>query len=505
MNTASTDLRRAEPPGFDPDSIGIYPREILAMLRRRWRWMIAPIVLGLLAAGIAVAMRKSVYQSAATLLIDSPQIPTSLVASPLTDIADERIAKIRQQIVSRDSLAGLIRANALYPDKREKMDFPGLLDVMRQDIGVDLVGADQARGGGSTIAFTLSFKYADPLKAQAVTQQLTRMFLAEDKRFRTEQASGTASFLENRSEELRRQLRDLEDKRRGVEAHYAGALPSSVALSAQSSSALRAEISRTDAETQGLVQQNSLLAARQQEIGQAASGGGDGLRRSEDRLAQLLAVHSDTFPDVIAARAEVERQKALQSRLPPPGANLISTEIAAGRQRIAVLAHRRAELVQTMADLDQRASQAPQAAYELNMIEREYDNIKRQYDSLREKQLDAQVAANLQSEDKGERFTVVDQPSLPLQPLGAKPVMLLAAGMAGGAVIGLCMIFGFELLSGTIHGPDTLARTLKVPSFGVVPLVSGEDRFSGRMARLTAALRDYLPGFRHAPGKELGR
>lgn len=482
--------------GIDPDSVGIYPAEILAMFRRRWRWMIPPVVLGLLAAGIAIALRQPVYQSAATLLIDSPQIPTSLVASPLTDIADERIAKIRQQIVSRDSLAGLIRGNGLYPEQREAMDFPGILDMMRRDIGVDLVGADQARGGGSTIAFTLSFKYPDPLKARNVTEQLTRMFLVEDKRFRTEQATGTAAFLENRSEELRRQLRDLEDKRREVEALYAGALPSSVALSAQSSSALRAEISRTDAETQGIVQQNGLLAARQQELQQPPPSGADGLRRAEDRLAQLLAVHSDVFPDVIAARAEVERQKVLLSHLPPPGSNVIGTEIVAGRQRIDVLASRRSELIRTMADLDQRAAQAPQAAYELNMIEREYDNIKRQYDSLREKQLEAQVAANLQSEDKGERFTVVDQPSLPLQPLGLKPVMLLALGLAGGAGFGLCMILAFELLSGTIHGADTLARTMQVPCFGVVPRVAEETRLSQLARTLASRLESYVPGLR---------
>ncbi|MDF2638769.1 MAG: lipopolysaccharide biosynthesis protein [Novosphingobium lindaniclasticum] len=487
--------------GVDPDSIGIYPREILAMFRRRWRWMIAPIVLGLLAAGIAIALRKPVYQSAATLLIDSPQIPTSLVASPLTDIADERIAKIRQQIVSRDSLAGLIRTNDLYPDKRAQMDFPAVLEAMRSDIGVALVGADQARGGGSTIAFTLSFKYPDALKARGVTEQLTRMFLVEDKRFRTEQATGTASFLESRSEELRRQLRELEDKRRGVEAHYAGALPSSVALSAQSSSALRAEVSRTDAETQGLIQQNSLLAARQQELRQAPLSAADGLARAEDRLAQLLAVHSDAFPDVVTARAEVERQKALHTRLRPSGTTLIETEIAAGRRRIEILAGRRAELVQTMADLDQRAAQAPQAAYELNMIEREYDNIKRQYDSLREKQLEAQVAANLQSEDKGERFTVVDQPSLPLQPLGLKPLMLLAMGLAGGVAAGLCMILGFEFLSGTIHGADTLARAIQVPSFGIVPLVAEKSRLSRMADEAGTKLRACWPGARREAGR----
>jgi len=135
------------------------------------------------------------------------------------------------------------------------------------------------------------------------------------------------------------------------------------------------------------------------------------------------------------------------------------------------------------------------------MIEREYDNIKRQYDSLREKQLEAQVAANLQSEDKGERFTVVDQPSLPLQPLGLKPLMLLAMGLAGGVAAGLCMILGFEFLSGTIHGADTLARAIQVPSFGIVPLVAEKSRLSRIADEAGTKLRACWAGARREAGR----
>lgn len=452
------------------DGFAFSVREMATMLMRRRGWLILSAILGLLAGFAAFQLQKPQYKSAATLLIESAQIPSSLVAAPLMNMANERIAKIRQQIISNDSLARLIEQNELYAKHRTSVPMAELMDAMRSDIGVDLVGANQGNNGGSTIAFTLSFIYDEPAKAQAVTSRLTRMFLAEDKRLRTEQATGTATFLQRRAEELRLQLATFEDKRRRVEARYAGALPGNVAISAQSGAGLRAEISRTDAETQGLVQQNSLLAARAGEAGQMSQPRTEALRRAEDRLTQLTSTYSDGHPDVVVARAVVKRQRsALEADPPPDPSNLLRSELSAAHARIGTLSARRSELVREMAELDHRTAQAPQAAYELNMIEREYDNIKRQYESLREKQLDAQVTANLQSEDKGERFSIVDEPSFPNTPLGQSRATLLLTGLLAGAVAGAFLIVLFELALGTIHGETSLAAIMGARTLGIVP------------------------------------
>lgn len=455
------------------DLLGFDPREIVAMFWRRWLWVVVPAILGTLAATAFVMMKEPMYRSSATLLIDSQQIPTSLVASPLTNIANERIGKIRQRIVSRESLTEIIRQQGIYKREQGEMPFDDVLNLMRQSIAVDLVGATGTdSGAGKTIAFTLSFTYEDAAAAQAVTRRLTEMFLSEDKRFRTEQATGTAAFLERRADELRRQLTSLEDRRRTIEARYAGALPTQVAMTAQSESALRAEISRIDAETQGLAQQSSLLAAREREIAQAPQPGSEALRRAEERLNQLSSTYADDFPDVLAARAAVARERSsLAARTPDGGANVIQSEIAASRSRIDMLASRRASLVGQVGDMDRRAAMAPQASYELTMVEREYDNLKRQYEDLREKQLEAQVAANLQTEDKGERFSIVDEPSMPYEPIGAKPLSLILTGLVGGAGAGFALILTFELMTGAIHGEASLTKLMGAPPMGVVPVV----------------------------------
>lgn len=441
-------------------------RELLAILYRRWPWIIPAMVVSAIAA---LSMQSSIYRSSATLLIDSQQIPTSLVASPLTSIANERIAKIRQQVSSRASLAAIIQRHDLYPEERRTRSLDEVMDQMRGAIAVDVVGTSE-NGAERTIAFTLSFSYPDAAKAQAVTATLTEMYLDEDKRLRTDQATGTATFLGRRADELQRRLAALADARRAIEARYAGALPTQVAFSAQAETNLRAEIARIDAETQSLSQQGGLLAAREREIAQAPRPEAEALRRAEERLNQLSAVYSDDYPEVRAARAALERQRATLAALPRAGGEVVASEIAAGHARAAMLGARRAQLVAQVAEINRRTALAPQASYELTLLEREYDNLRRQYEDLREKQLDAQVAANLQVEDKGERFSVVDEPSLPHQPIGFGRLVMLLLGGLGGAGLWAVLAIAFELLRGTIHGATALAHAVPVPVLGVLPL-----------------------------------
>lgn len=475
-------------------------REMLAILwRRRW-WLVVPLLLCTIGAAAVATMMTPRYRSTATLLIASQDIPTSFVASPLTNYADERIAKIRQQILSRANIVELVESMRLFPDERRSLPSERVQDMMRNAVSVDLVSASNGtnnRGPNTTIAFSLSFTYHEPAATHAVADRLTRMFIDEDKRLRTEQATGTAAFLSRRGNEIRDRLVELESRRRGIEARYSGALPDQVALSTQSNAALRAEVSRIDTETQGLMQQNSLLAARSQELGTAPDPALDALRRAEERLAQLGAIYSEEHPDVARARAAVtvERHRALSRPTQRTGSAVIASEIAAAHARIASLSQRRAELVGAISQMESLTSLAPQAAYELNNLERDYDNLTQQYQGIREKQMEAQVAANLQAEDKGERFSLVDPPNMPFEPVEPDKKKLLMAGMGGGVAIGLALIVLLEMMNGPINGEAAIHRVLGAPPMVVIPMMkplAGPFQITG--------LRGLLP----RPGSDTG-
>ncbi|KMS56396.1 lipopolysaccharide biosynthesis protein [Novosphingobium barchaimii LL02] len=477
-----------------PNLSVISPLEIFAIFfRRRW-WIVVPAVIGTVAALAAALLMTPAYRSQATLLIDAPEIPTGF-APPVqsANYANESVAKIREQIMSRSSLTRLIREAGLYKREQNEMSFEDLLGVMRNSIAVDLVSANgrQPSGNGNdTIAFDLSFTYSDPVAAHKVAERLVAMFLTEDKRLRTEKAVSTASFLTRRVDDLRAQMVELEGKRREVESRYAGALPDQVALSAQSGSSLRAEVSRLDAETQGLMQQNGLLAARSEEIASAPKPEFEALRTAEDRLAQLSATYSDTYPDVVAARAAVSRQRqaALSSMRPSPGSGVVASEMAAARSRISSLAARRGELVGSISQMDRMTAMAPQATYELNNLERDYDNLKRQYQDVRDKQMEAQVTANLQAENKGERFSVVNAASIPGDPIRPKRLQMVAGGLFGGLALGFALVVVWEVLAGPIHGVGAVTRLMNAPPLAVVPVL-GSGSTSPLFERISRLLQ----------------
>lgn len=469
-------------------------REIAAIAYRHRYWLIGPAVAGLVIAAIAALFMTPVYRSAATVLIASQQVPSSIVAAPTPSMVDERIGKIRQRILSRDILARLITSRNLYPDERAELPMDTVIAQMREVIGVDLVGnAARRPDGGNTIAFELSFRHTDPVVAQQVTQQLTTMFIAEDKRLSSEQVVGIAAFLSRRADELRGQLVDLAAKRREIEARYAGALPEQVALSSQAGSGLRAEVSRIDAESQGLMQQNSLLAARGEELAVAPRPGMEEIRRAEERLNQLRTVYSDDYPDVIRARDALARQRETVARemAPTPGAGAIAAEVAAGRGRIGQLAQRRAELVQSLGEIERMSALAPQATYELTNLQREHDNLRVQYQGIREKQMEAQVAANLQKEEKGEHFMIVDAPSFPSLPIGPGRLKIIAGGAIGGMMLAVVLLIGWQVVSAPILGIGGATRAM-----GAVPLVVVPMLRNGTTAGPSEKLRQMLPWLR---------
>jgi len=195
------------------------------------RYYVLTCFLALLALGVVAAFGlPRTYRSTATLLVQSQDLPTTIVDSPTNGAVEQRIARIREQVLSRGDLIQLIEQDDLYPSERRSQPLSKIIEKMRHATSVGALASDIGQQSGTqnnTIAIAMSFDYADPAKAQAVLQSFVSKFLTMDSQDVEDQATLTVRFLQDQATKLQSQISDIEGQLTALKARNGAALASS--------------------------------------------------------------------------------------------------------------------------------------------------------------------------------------------------------------------------------------------------------------------------------------
>lgn len=126
-------------------------------------------------------------------------------------------------------------------------------------------------------------------------------------------------------------------------------------------------------------------------------------------------------------------------------------------------------------------SLAPAVAKEYDDLTREYDNAQAQYQEIRAKQLQARTAQDLEADRQGERFTLIDPPLPPEEPVSPNRKLIFAAGFILSVGLAVGMLWLLEKIDTTIRTRSDLLQLIGVPPLALVPHI-GTDR-ERRLAR----------------------
>lgn len=261
------------------------------------------------------------YKATATILIEQQEIPQELVRSTITSYADQRVQVLSQRVMTTQNMLGVIDRYGLYPDLRKRAPRETLLEKIREDVALNMIGADviDPRSGRPTranIAFTVSYSSRSPEMAFKVANELTSLYLNENVESRTKQAQQAAGFLGEESNRLSGEIALLENQLADFKRKYAEQLPELKQFNI--ASAERAGMDERDAMNRlsTLDQQRTLLEAQLAQISPVSpvfSETGTRVLNAEDRLralrgslASLTSRYGPNHPDVLATRREVE-------------------------------------------------------------------------------------------------------------------------------------------------------------------------------------------------------
>jgi len=424
---------------------------------RKW-FVIVPFVL-LSVAGIVTAFAlPRIYRSSATLLVESQELPSTLVTSPINSVIDQRIAKIREQVLSRGDLIALIEQNNLYEQERRSKPLSSIVTQMQEATKLGAVSGDigggAQQGGTNTIAFTMSYDYADPAKAQAVMQSFVSRFLEIDATTMAAQANNTVDFLQDQSRKLTDQINQIEGQITTIKARNGSTLASGGMVMPANTGSYSAQIAQLQGE-------NRQLMAQVQR-----SGGKDPMvQQAESALVAARAVFAESHPDVVRAKARLQQAKEIAaSQGGSSDSALIQSQIQANNAQIGQLQQYRASDEARAAAGMAAQSRAPVLQEQVSQLEARATTLRDQLREVSGNVLRAQNSARMAQEQKGERLSVIDPPSAPYKPVSPNRLLLIGGGIAGGLGLGVVLALVLEFLLRPIRGVG------QIQSLGLEPL-----------------------------------
>jgi uncharacterized protein involved in exopolysaccharide biosynthesis len=243
------------------------------------------------------------------------------------------------------------------------------------------------------------------------------------------------------------------------------------------------------------------LAALRKEVG--ASAKADLSQRRAELASSLAAArgrYSSDHPDLQRLESELAD---VDKRIASPGTGGTaqpSTQSAQNpayvqlQSRLEALAIEMQGLEQTQKDLEERIQVYQQRLMEAPNVEREYNNLTRGYENavakyreVKDKQLEAELAQALERERKAERFTLIEPPIVPDEPIKPNRPAIMMLGVVASVGAGVGHLALRELLDKGIRSLRVVQTITGMPPLAVVPYIrTPADR--RRRARRTAIL-----------------
>jgi len=429
-----------------------------AVLWQRRYVIIVPFLTVFVAGVILAFALPTTYRSTATLLVESQDLPDTLVESPATGEIDQRIARIREQVLSRGDLIQLIEQDNLYPSERQSKPLSEVIEKMRHSTTVSAVEGDigqKPSGKNNTVAIDMSFDYPDPADAQAVLQSFVSKFLTMDNEDVQQQASLTVRFLQDQADKLRAGINAIEQQVTELKARNGSALASSGATPFIDTGSYSAQIT-------SLQNDNRKLAA------QGSSDGNSELAQAEAALATAQAQYSDSHPDVVRAKQRVQELRDLARS--SGGNSTVQQQIAANNEAIQSLMQQRDDALARASAATAGQARAPAIMEQAMQLENRANTLRTQYQQVSQDLLKAQNSARMASEQRAERLSLVEPANLPDHPHSPNRPLLIAAAAALGLGLGLFLALLLELVLRPIRSPKQLEE-MGLPVLGLVPVI----------------------------------
>ncbi len=470
-------------------------QDYIDIIMRRGLVMVAVFIPVVLISLLFAILLPPVYQSSGTILIESQKISKTIISSSISGFTSERVAVIKQRVLTRENLLTIMKEFDLFPESESRVTSV-LVDNLKKRIEIEMLSSDTTSSNRyratTSLAFSIAFEDRSAEIAYNVTNELISLFLEENIKSRVELASETTRFLVREAKRLKVDLEKMEGLVAAYKQEHGDSLPENLSLKTgilQRTESLLSELNRDYKSTENELQRLELEKSGLDVVGSS-------LHQLKLEYQQARINFKDTHPTIRTLKRKIEILEKEQANSSSTTANYnssggtgairndqalrLETLITTAKERLLSLDAQRRPLRGKIAKYEKDIIKTPQVELGLSSLLRDHNSAKLKYEEIQAKQLSAQIAENLEGENKSERFTLIEPPLLADKPVRPNRIKIIFLGffMAFAAAAGLAFLL--EMLNQRVRGKNALTAIIGQPPLVAIPYITTGDEILKR-------------------------
>jgi len=456
--------------------------------RRKERFLVLTLLIMTAVFALSYLLPRK-YESTSTVFIEKNVISELVKGITVTPSMEDTINVLTYAITSRTLLTRVIDGMDLNLGKSEK-DSEALIKNLQLNTKVKVKDKN---------LFTISFTDSNPKVARDFVNTLVRLYIEDNTSSKRGESYNATQFLTEQIGTFNEKLQKAESEvnaykrdKGGVIALDEGKLFQEIGVAQQKLYDLELRRRQLEGMRQVTRKTNDPLESK--------------LAALQRRLSELRVQYTDSYPEVITVKGEIETAKEqLKSRssadyqaLDPQELAKIESEISASK----VTEEGPRRYIATNKNVLQSI---PAAKAGLERLELEKQNQKKIYDQLFARQGQSEVSKQMEVQDKSTTFRVVDPAVLPVKPTSPNRLRIMLLGIFGSLAASFGLLVLLDQMDSSLKEVDG-AKELGLPLLAVIPrmvepVVVARQR--QRFWRLSAASAVYFLAMLVFPAMEL--
>ncbi len=509
------------------------PRDFLALLVRQKWWVLVPFISLSFTVVLLTYLLPKTYVSESLILIQPRGVPADFVKDLIAGSTEQRLSAIEKTVLSRTNLllildefeAGLPEVGGLNVDQK----------VLRLREQIRVVFEAERRMGRELplTYFRIAYQNRNPGLAQRIASKLTALFIEQDTRARDYNVGVSAAFFSEELDKVAEQLKQSDAKLAELKRQHMNELPAQLEANLRTlerlnlqkqanlesldrSATLRLNLERLISETPPLIVQETQKNGKGTPVANPLV---ESYRKKELEYRQLLGRYTSSHPDVLRAKAELER---LKNEIPPedlvqfkpektvetspvmvpnPVYQNLTGQLRELKTEFEIREREKRFIESEIGKYSDRVQNAPAREQDMAVVLRSNNELNKQYEDLKSKLAQAKLSQSLESGARGSQFVVVDPANYPLSPAKPNKVLVILAGMGICAVIGISVGAVVDLLNQKIWTQTELEQLFDAPVLAEIPeIVTDADIALVHKKRLGYAALSLVYGIAYLGG-----